>query len=285
MCRTLLLLSLTLPYWWLQRVPDDLPPPSDSAPGKIPSWIRSLRPMLKLAGGQISAQIPKTTSTSFIAMSTTVTSSMRTAIQRGLEQRARRCCGSGRQIRKYGGCTNRRDPRRLLRPDSKYLRYAKRSLDGTWTKSNIVWGLEVGMASETVLDQREHPTSFTIAQPDFSFTRLQMQRTLPNGINTSCTKHSADSLHASHPSSMVRPFGFPTSIGISAKLHSTREAAFKKSEKVYDRIYYKGQQSGVAKSARIYRWATPNIKYLKSHPPSLRPPEVAGGALGRQAYH
>ena len=103
----------------------------------------------------------------------------------------------------------------------KYLRYAKRSLDGSWTKSNIVWGLEVGMASETVLDSKGTPHIFYYSPAGFLVHATPNAKILPNGINTSCTKHSVDSPHAFRPSSMARPFGFPTSIGISAKLHST----------------------------------------------------------------
>lgn len=49
----------------------------------------------------------------------------------------------------------------------KYLRYAKRSLDGVWTKSNVVWGLEVGMASETVLDKTGKPHIFYYSPSGF----------------------------------------------------------------------------------------------------------------------
>ena len=223
MCRTLLLLSLSAAFLsGCKEFPDDLPPPAIQPQARYSSWIRSLRPMLKLAGGQISAQIPKTTSTSFIAMSTTVTSSMRTAIQRGLEQRARRCCwerSANTQVWRL------HQPARSTSPITTRLKNISATQNEVSTangQSPISSGVSKWeWQAKRFWTEREHPTSFTIARPDFSFTRLPMQRTLPNGINTSCTKHSADSLHASHPSSMVRPFGFPTSIGISAKLHST----------------------------------------------------------------
>ena len=215
--------------------------------------------MLKLAGGQISAQIPKTTSTSFIAMSTTVTSSMRTAIQRGLEQRARRCCGSGRQeIRKYGGCTNRRDPRRLLRPDSN-ISATQNEVSRHLDKSNIVWGLEVGMASETVLDQKGTPHIFYYSPAGF------LVHATPNAKNPA--KWDKHELHEALGgfSARISPIVDGETIWISYLDWNFSEIALYlgklplKSEKVYDRIYYKGQQSGVAKSARIYRWATTNL--------------------------
>ena len=223
MCRTLLLLSLSAALLGgCKEFPDDLPPPSDSAPGKI-LLLDSLTPPDAQTGWwpDIGADSKDHVHVIYCDVyhgdlvyahrnTKGVWSKERVDVAGAVGKYASMAVAPTGEIHvAYYDQTQ------------KYLRYAKRSLDGSWTKSNIVWGLEVGMASETVLDQREHPTSFTIARPDFLFTRLQMQRTLPNGINTSCTKHSVDSLHAFRPSSMVTPFGFPTSIGISAKLHST----------------------------------------------------------------
>ena len=124
--------------------------------------------MLKLAGGQISAQIPKTTSTSFIAMSTMVTSSMRTAIPKGAWSKERvDVAGAVGKYASMAVAPTGEIHVAYYDQTQKYLRYAKRSLDGSWTKSNIVWGLEVGMASETVLDSKGTPHIFYYSPAGF----------------------------------------------------------------------------------------------------------------------
>ena len=175
--------------------------------------------MLKPAGGQISAQIPMITSTSFIAMSTTVTSSTRTAIL-GLEQRARRCCGA---VGKYASMAVAPTGEIHVAYYDQTQNIPLRKTKSRWQMEKVQYrlGSRSGNGKRNGSGPKGTPHIFYYSPAGFLVTRLPMQRTLPNGINMSCTKHSADSLHASHPSSMVRPFGFPTSIGTSAKLHST----------------------------------------------------------------
>ena len=169
MCRTLLLLSLSAAFLsGCKEFPDDLPPPSDSAPGKI-LLLDSLTPPDAQTGWwpDIGADSKDHVHVIYCDVyhgdlvyayrnTKGVWSKERVDVAGAVGKYASMAVAPTGEIHvAYYDQTQ------------KYLRYAKRSLDGSWTKSNIVWGLEVGMASETVLDRKGTPHIFYYSPAGF----------------------------------------------------------------------------------------------------------------------
>ena len=156
--------------------------------------------MLKLAGGQISAQIPKTTSTLFIAMSTMVTSSMRTAIPK--EPGAK----SASTLLERSANTQvwrLHQPARSTWPITTKLKNISATRNEVSTaagQSPISSGVSKWEWQARRFSTKGTPHIFYYSPAGFLVHATPNARTLPNGINTNCTKTSADSLHASHRS-------------------------------------------------------------------------------------